>query len=89
MIGYRSALIPRKFPCPKKFLFTRLNVVPLAGFSKKKKKHWERSILVTLSIYALFKLNIKFTFYLSTRFSAHEQRFLSKFNYLDFISVKY
>ena len=33
--------------------------------------------------------NIKFTFYLSTRFSAHEHRFLSKFNYLDFISVKY
>ena len=34
-------------------------------------------------------LNIKFTFCLSTRFSAHEHRFLSKFNYLDFISVKY
>ena len=32
--------------------------------------------------------NIKFTFYLSTRFSAHEHRFLSKFNYLNFISVK-
>ena len=33
--------------------------------------------------------NIKFTFYLSTSFSAHEHRFLSKFNYLDSISVKY
>ena len=33
--------------------------------------------------------NIKFTFYLNTRFSTHEQRFLSKFNYLDFISAKY
>ena len=33
--------------------------------------------------------NIKFTFYLTTSFSAHEHRFLSKFNYLDFISVKY
>ena len=33
--------------------------------------------------------NIKFTFYVSTSFSTHEHRFLSKFNYLDFISVKY
>ena len=33
--------------------------------------------------------NIKFTFYFSPRFSAHEHRFLRKFNYLDFISVKY
>ena len=33
--------------------------------------------------------SIKFTFYLSTRCSAHEQRFLSKFNYFDFINVKY
>ena len=31
--------------------------------------------------------NIKFTFYLSTWFSVHEHRFLSKFSYL--ISVKY
>ena len=35
--------------------------------------------------------NIKFTFYLSTRFLniEYEHRFLSKFSYLDFISVKY
>ena len=33
--------------------------------------------------------NIKFTFYLSTRFSRHEHKFLIKFNYLHFISVKY
>ena len=35
------------------------------------------------------KSSIKFIFYLSTRFSAHEYRFLSKFNYLDYTSVKY
>ena len=34
-------------------------------------------------------LNIKFPFYLSAKFSAHEHRFLSKFKYPDFIGVKY
>ena len=33
--------------------------------------------------------SIKFTFYLSTRFSMRKHRLLSKFNYLDFTSVKY
>ena len=33
--------------------------------------------------------NINFIFHLSTRYSAHEHRFLSKLNYLDFVSVKY
>ena len=31
----------------------------------------------------------KYTLYLSTRFSVHEHRFLSKFNYLDFINFKH
>ena len=33
--------------------------------------------------------NINFVFYLSTSFSAQKHRFLSTFNCLDFISVKY
>ena len=36
-----------------------------------------------------FQIQTSNSLYLSTRFSAHEDRFLNKFNYLDFISVTY
>ena len=47
------------------------------------------AVFTQSKVYLLDGIYRECTFHLSTRFFTHKHRFLSKFNYLDFISVKY
>ena len=59
---YRSALIPRKPPCPKKFLVTRLKILPTPIKYLSKLKCTFKGIFGQHRIYLKLKICIKYEY---------------------------